>query len=45
MEALATDNFLREVMNAKIGSVHSQALGLDREINGLQEHVRRRLRS
>jgi hypothetical protein len=36
---------LREVMNTKVGSVHSQALGLHGEVNGLQERVARRLRS
>ncbi len=36
---------LREVMNPEVGSVHSQALGLDGEVNRLQERVRRRLRS
>jgi hypothetical protein len=30
---------LCEVMNSKVGPVHSQALGLDGKINGLQEHV------
>jgi len=35
----------REVVNTKVGSVHSQALGLDGEVNGLQERVGPRLRS
>jgi hypothetical protein len=35
----------REVMNAKVRSVHSQALGLDGEVNGLQQRISRRLRS
>ena len=35
----------REMMNTEVGSVHSQALGLDGEVNGLQERVSRRLRS
>jgi alkanesulfonate monooxygenase SsuD/methylene tetrahydromethanopterin reductase-like flavin-dependent oxidoreductase (luciferase family) len=36
---------LREVMNTKVGAVHSQTLGLHGEVNGLQERVARRLRS
>jgi hypothetical protein len=36
---------LREVMNTEVGSVHSQALGLYGEVNGLKERVGRRLRS
>jgi hypothetical protein len=36
---------LREVMNAEVGSVHSQSLGLHGKINGLQERVGCRLRS
>src|ERR1700685_1643909 len=35
----------REMMNTEVGSVHSQALGLYSEVNGLQERVRRRPRS
>jgi len=35
----------REVMNTKVGSVHSQALGFHGEVNRLQERVSRRLRS
>jgi hypothetical protein len=34
---------LREVMNPEVGSVHSKALGLYGEVNGLQERVGRRL--
>jgi hypothetical protein len=33
-----------EVMHTEVGSVHSQALGLDSEVNGLQQRVSRRLR-
>jgi hypothetical protein len=32
-------------MDAEVGSVHSQALGLYGEIDGLQEGINRRLRS
>jgi hypothetical protein len=35
---------LREVMNAEVGSVHSQAFGLYCEIDGLQDRIGRRLR-
>jgi len=35
----------REVMNTKVGSVHSEALGLHVEVNGLQECVSLQLRS
>ena len=34
----------REVMNAEVGSVHPQALGLHSEIDGLQERIGCRLR-
>ena len=33
----------RKVMNTIVGAVHSQALGLYGEINGLEQRVRRRL--
>ena len=36
---------LRKVMDTKVGSVHSEALGLHGQVNGLQERVGRRLRS
>jgi hypothetical protein len=32
---------LREVMNPEVGSIHSQALGLHGEVNGLQKHISR----
>ncbi len=32
-------SLLREVMNAKVGTVHYQAFGLDGEVNGLQKHI------
>jgi hypothetical protein len=35
----------REVMDAEVGPVHPQALGLYGEIDGLQEGINRRLRS
>jgi hypothetical protein len=33
----------REVMDTEVGSVHSQALGLHGEVNGLQERIGCRL--
>jgi len=30
---------LREVMNAEVSPIYSQALSLNREINGLQQRV------
>jgi hypothetical protein len=33
------------VVNTKVRSVHSEALGLHGEVNGLQQRVSRRLRS
>jgi hypothetical protein len=33
-----------EVMNTEVGPVHTQALSLYSEVNGLQERVSRRLR-
>ncbi len=34
----------REMMNAEVGSIHSQALSLDGEIDGLEESISRRAR-